>query len=90
MTGKFLAQYWPGGPAGVDAQAGAPVKWEIGDAQGRQRRLAARPGRPEVPAGDRPAAGLELTPAARLAAPAATAAALAAALAALVSLAEAG
>jgi uncharacterized protein YndB with AHSA1/START domain len=29
-TREFLAQYWPGGPAGVDAQAGAPVKWEIG------------------------------------------------------------
>jgi uncharacterized protein YndB with AHSA1/START domain len=27
---EFLSQYWMGGPAGVDPQAGAPVKWEIG------------------------------------------------------------
>lgn len=29
-TREFLAQYWSGGPAGVDPQPGAPVKWEIG------------------------------------------------------------
>jgi uncharacterized protein YndB with AHSA1/START domain len=29
-TREFLSQYWSGGPAGVDAQPGAAVKWEIG------------------------------------------------------------
>jgi uncharacterized protein YndB with AHSA1/START domain len=27
---EFLAQYWSGGPAGLDPQRGSPVKWEIG------------------------------------------------------------
>ena len=51
-TREFLAQYWPGGPAGVDAQAGAPVKWEIGgevrDLGGLPLRLAGDQGRPGV------------------------------------------
>jgi uncharacterized protein YndB with AHSA1/START domain len=29
-TREFLSQYWSGGPAGVDPQPGAAVKWEIG------------------------------------------------------------
>jgi uncharacterized protein YndB with AHSA1/START domain len=29
-TREFLSQYWRGGPAGVDPEPGASVKWEIG------------------------------------------------------------